>query len=93
MKKWIATLALICTASTWATTEWVPGEVVKLAPEKAQVTLKHGPIKSLGMDGMTMPYKVTKEALLKGFKPGDIVRFSVELKNQEMLVNALEHTK
>ena len=69
------------------------GEITKLAPEKAQVTLKHEAMKSMGMDAMTMPYKVSNAAVLKGFKPGDAVRFTVKMQGDQMLIEALEHAK
>ena len=93
MKRWIVSLALVCATSVWAAPEWVRGEITKLNAEKAQVTLKHEAIKSAGMDAMTMPYKVKSAAVLKGFKPGDMVRFTVRLQADEMLVEQLEHAK
>jgi Cu(I)/Ag(I) efflux system membrane fusion protein len=93
MKRWIVSLALVCATSVWAAPEWVRGEITKLNAEKAQVTLKHEAIKSAGMDAMTMPYKVKNVALLKGFKPGDSVRFTVQMQGEQMLVEQLEHAK
>ena len=93
MKNWIFSLALLCATSVFAAPEWVHGEITKLAPEKAQVTLKHEAIKSIGMDAMTMPYKVGSAAVLKGFKPGDVVRFTVRMQGDLMLVESLEHAK
>jgi len=93
MKRWIVSLALVCAASVWAAPEWVRGEITKLNAEKAQVTLKHEAIKSAGMDAMTMPYKVKNAALLKGFKAGDAVRFTVQMQGEQMLVEQLEHAK
>ncbi|NVO06668.1 MAG: copper-binding protein [Rhodoferax sp.] len=93
MKRWILSLALVCATSVWAAPEWVRGEITKLAPEKAQVTLKHEAMKSMGMDAMTMPYKVKNAALLKDFKPGDKVRFTVSMQGDAMLIESLEHAK
>jgi Cu/Ag efflux protein CusF len=93
MKRWIVSLALLCATTVWAAPEWVRGEITKLNAEKAQVTLKHEAIKSLDMDAMTMPYKVKGAAVLKGFKPGDAVRFTVRMQGDEMLVEQLEHAK
>ncbi len=93
MKRWILSLALVCATSVWAAPEWVRGEITKLAPEKAQVTLKHEAMKSMGMDAMTMPYKVTNASVLKGFKPGDTVRFTVKMQGDAMLIESLEHAK
>ena len=93
MKRWIVSVTLVCAASVWAAPEWVRGEITKLNAEKAQVTLKHEAIKSAGMDAMTMPYKVKSAAVLKGFKPGDMVRFTVRMQADDMLVEQLEHAK
>lgn len=93
MKRWILSVALLCATTAFAAPEWVRGEITKLAPEKAQVTLKHEAIKSIGMDAMTMPYKMDDAAKLKGFKVGDAVRFTVKMKGDQMLVEALEHAK
>jgi Cu/Ag efflux protein CusF len=93
MKRWIVSLALLCATSVWAAPEWVRGEITKLSAERAQVTVKHEAIKSMGMDAMTMPYKVSNAALLKGFKPGDAVRFSTRMQGDVMLIDALEHAK
>ena len=93
MNRWIVSLALLCATSAWSAPEWVRGEVTKIAPEKAQVTLKHEAIKSMGMEAMTMPYKVREAAQLKGFKPGDAVRFTVQMKGDQMVIEALEHAK
>jgi Cu/Ag efflux protein CusF len=86
-------MALVCATSAWAAPDWVRAVITKIAPEKAQVTLKHEAIKSMGMDAMTMPYKVTNAGLLKGFKPGDAVRFTVKVQGDQALVDALEHAK
>ena len=93
MKRWFISLALLCATSVFAAPEWVRGEITKLAPEKAQVTVKHEAIKSMGMDAMTMPYKVVDASALKGFKAGDAVRFTVKMKGEQMLIESLEHAK
>lgn len=93
MKRWIVSLALVCATSVWAAPEWIRGEITKLNAEKAQVTLKHEAIKSAGMDAMTMPYKVKNAAKLAGFKPGDAVRFTIQMQGDQMLIEQLEHAK
>ena len=93
MKRWIVSVALLCAISVWVAPEWVRGEITKMAPEKGQLTLRHEAIKSIGMDAMTMPYTARQASLLKGFKPGDRVRFTVKVQGDEVLVDALEHAK
>jgi Cu/Ag efflux protein CusF len=93
MKHWILSLALLCASSSWAAAEWVRAEVVKLSPEKGQITLRHEAIKSTGMDAMTMPYKVMPAITLKNFKAGDQVRFTIKMQGDQMLVESMEHIK
>jgi Cu/Ag efflux protein CusF len=50
-------------------------------------------MKSMGMDAMTMPYKVKNAAVLKDFKPGDKVRFTVTMQGEQMLIESLENAK
>lgn len=54
---------------------YTEGEIRKIDLEQGKVTLKHGPIESLGMPGMTMVFRVGEPATLADFKPGDTVRF------------------
>jgi len=55
------------------------GEVRKIDEAAGKVTLKHGPIKNLGMDvGMTMTFRVKEPAMLKGMQVGDKVEFEAE---------------
>ncbi len=53
------------------------GKVISVVPEKGQIVLEHGNIKGF-MDAMTMGYKVSSMSLLKGLKPGDEVRFTID---------------
>jgi Cu/Ag efflux protein CusF len=91
MKRFIFSLALVCATSVWAAPDWVRGEITKLAPEKAQLTVKHEA--SMGMAAMAMPYKVKNAAVLNGFKVGDAVRFTTSAQGDPMLIEMLEHGK
>lgn len=58
-----------------------------------KITLKHGPIKSLGMDeGMTMVFSIDP-SLLKGIKAGDKVVFQPERVNGQLTVTKIEKAK
>jgi protein SCO1/2 len=48
------------------------GQILTLAPERREVTIKHGDIKGF-MPGMTMTFTVKDQALLSGKQPGDLV--------------------
>ena len=90
MKKWMALAALAGSAAAWAQTEWVTGRVVSVDAERGRVTLKHAPIKSLEMAAMTMRFKVADASILIPYKVGDRVRFSVVVRDDELLVSQME---
>jgi Cu(I)/Ag(I) efflux system periplasmic protein CusF len=69
------------------------GEVRKLDKEQGKVTLKHGPIASLDMPGMTMVFKVADPKMLDSLKQGDKVKFTADKVNGAMTVTAIEVTK
>lgn len=54
---------------------YASGEVRKIDVEQSKLTLKHGPIDSLGMPAMTMVFRLKSTTLPAGLKVGDAVRF------------------
>jgi Cu/Ag efflux protein CusF len=48
-----------------------------VASDSGQIIISHGEIKGF-MDAMTMGYKVSSRSLLKEFKTGDRVRFTID---------------
>lgn len=60
------------------------GKVIAVTQEKQELVLEHGEIKGF-MDPMTMGYKVSSPSLLKGLKPGDEVRFSIDPKKSTIV--------
>ena len=54
---------------------WTLGEVRKVDVAQKRITLKHEAIVNLGMDPMTMVFRVKEAKLLEGLKPGAQVRF------------------
>jgi Cu/Ag efflux protein CusF len=92
MKYWIVATLLACASSVWAAPEWTRGVIVKVDPARAQVLLSHQRIKSIGMDAMTMPFKVAEGVALTSFKPGDPVRFTVKEKNDHLVIDAMERS-
>lgn len=65
------------------------GRVVDMDPTNATVTLDHGPIPGL-MPPMRMRFPVQDVAQLRKLKPGDVVRFSIGSRGDEMTVTAIE---
>ena len=54
----------------------IDGQVTKVDQSAGKITIKHGPIKKLGMDeGMTMVFRAQDPKMLKAVKAGDRVRF------------------
>jgi len=74
--------AAICTdllaPSVWAQPAPADGQVTKVDVAAGKITLKHGPIKNLDMDAMTMVFRVKDAAMLNAVKTGDRVRFEAE---------------
>jgi Cu/Ag efflux protein CusF len=54
------------------------GVVKKVKSGDSKITISHGPIKSLGMDGMTMDFSVYDPAMLSEVKEGHKVSFVLE---------------
>ena len=73
--------------------ETINGVVQKVDETVGKITLKHGPIKSLGMDqGMTMVFSIDP-TLLAGIKVGDKVMFQPERVNGQLTVTKIEKAK
>ncbi|AHI82302.1 copper-binding protein [Burkholderia thailandensis] len=51
------------------------GEVKKVDAAVGKLTIKHGPLENLGMDAMTMVFKVKDPAMLSQVKAGDKIDF------------------
>ena len=54
------------------------GEIRKIDTGTGKLTIKHGPLDNLGMDAMTMTFKVKDPAMLSQVKVGDQVDFVAE---------------
>ena len=100
MKKLISTaatamLALALTAAAGlAQDASVIGEVRKIDESVGKITLKHGPIKNLGMDeGMTMVFRVKDPGMLKQVSVGDKVKFEAENADAGITVTKIQKMK
>ncbi len=72
----------------------IDGQVTKIDQPAAKITLKHGPIRKLGMDeGMTMVFRAQDPDMLKTVKAGDKVKFDAERINGELTVTKIEKAK
>ena len=73
-----AGLAATVPANAIAELANVDGEVRQVDAAEGKITLRHGPIKNLDMDGMTMVFRVKDKAMLQGLKAGDKVKFQAD---------------
>ena len=87
--------AAMAVFSTVAVAQTVPvdGEILKIDPDQNKVTVKHGPIKNLDMDAMTMVFAVADPAMLKAVKAGDNIKFEVDRVNCRLTVTKMEKKK
>lgn len=70
--------AVLIVSPAVADGDMVKGEVVKVDKAAGKVTLKHGPIKKLDMDSMTMVFRVADPAMLDKMKAGDKIEFEAD---------------
>lgn len=83
-------LALFFTVGTaWADGDMVKGEVVKIDKSAGKITLKHGPIKKLDMDSMTMVFRVADPAMLDKVKIGEKIEFEADRVNGAITVTKI----
>ena len=82
-------------ASSAAAKPWplVDGEVIEVDQKEKRATLKHGPIKSIGMDAMTMEFLVPDPKILASLKPGDQIRFAASYENGDYVITRSELVK
>ncbi|NEX59993.1 copper-binding protein [Noviherbaspirillum galbum] len=66
------------------------GEIKKVDKGGGRLTIKHGPLKNLGMDAMTMVFKVKDPAMLNEVKVGDKINFVADNPNGQLIVTRLE---
>lgn len=76
-----------------AGTTLADGEITKIDESASNITIRHGPIKKLDMDGMTMVFRVEEPAMLKTVKVGDKIKFDVERVKGQFTVTKIEKAK
>lgn len=73
--------------------EMVDAEVKKVNKSAGKLTLKHGPLKNLGMPAMTMVFRVKDAVMLDQVKAGDKVKFFAEKINGAYTVVEFQSAK
>ncbi len=70
------------------------GQVTKIDQSAGKITIKHGPLKKLDMEGgMTMVFRVQDPAMLKQVKVGDKVKFDADRVNGAITVTKMQKAK
>jgi Cu/Ag efflux protein CusF len=91
--KTLISAALLAVAPLAFAADMTDGEVRKIDKDAKKITLKHAEIKSLDMPAMTMVFQVKDPALLDAVKPGDKVKFGVEMVGTAMVVTEISVVK
>jgi Cu/Ag efflux protein CusF len=60
------------------------GEVIATVPSASQIVLEHGEIKGF-MEPMTMGYRIDPPSLLEGLRPGDSIRFTIDVQKRAII--------
>lgn len=89
----IAVAALGISPMANAQTSTVDGVITKIVAKAGKITMRHGPIKNLDMEAMSMVFRVQDPAMLKGLKVGDKVKFEAERVQGAITVIKLEKAK
>ena len=89
----VMTLTMGMAGAALAQTVPVDGQVTKINVKENKMTLRHGPIKNLDMDGMTMVFRVKDPAMLKQVKVGDKVKFEADRVNGRLTVVKIQKAK
>jgi Cu(I)/Ag(I) efflux system protein CusF len=87
-------LAGITTFASAQAEDFIDGQVTKVDQGAGKITIKHGPIRKLGMDeGMTMVFHAGDPAMLKSVKAGDKIRFAPDLVDGQFTVTKIRKAK
>ncbi len=90
----IVALSILSPSAGFAQDAMVKGEVKKVDEAAKKITLKHGPIKHLGMDeNMTMVFRVRDPAMLKQVRVGDNVQFIAERGTDGIAITKIQKSK
>lgn len=73
--------------------DMVDGQVTKIDAPAGKITLRHGPIKNLDMDAMTMVLRVKDPAMVKQVKVGDKVKFTAERVDGQITITTMQKAK
>ena len=90
---WLCVLALAggCSRAPEPKQYELTGQVLGVKPESKEVLIKHEDIDGF-MPGMTMPFQVRDEALLKSVQPGDLVSATLVVGESNAYLSSISKT-
>lgn len=68
----------------------VEGEIKKINEGAGKITVKHGPIENLNMEGMQMVFRVADPSMLTAVKVGDKVNFEADRVNGAITITKMD---
>lgn len=71
----------------------VKGRIDDLDTGQGKITIEHDAIPNLNMDGMTMVFRASDPAMLKGVKKGDRVQFTADRVNGQLTVTKIQKAR
>lgn len=87
-------LALSSAPCALAQGDMVDGQVTKVDQSSGKISIKHGAIKNLDMEGgMTMVFKARDPTMLKQVKAGDKIKFEADRINGQITVTKIQKSK
>jgi Cu/Ag efflux protein CusF len=89
----LAALVALGAPGSFAASHLIDGQVTKIDQSAGKITLRHGPIRKLDMDSMSMVFRVQDPAMLQGIKVGDKVKFEADRINGQITVTRMEKAK
>jgi protein SCO1/2 len=90
LSRWAPVLAVLLFAACGSpATYHLEGQIVAVDPDAGTLTISHGDIDGL-MPGMTMPFKVADPGLMANKAPGDLVKASLVIQDEQPLLTTVE---
>jgi Cu(I)/Ag(I) efflux system periplasmic protein CusF len=88
-----AAMLLAIPSAVMAQASMADGQVTKVNAKENKITVRHGPIKSLDMDAMTMVFRVKDPAMTKQVKAGDKIKFEAERVDGQITITKMQKSK
>ncbi len=89
----VAAVVLSTSTAVLAQSTLSDGQVTKVNAAENKITVRHGPIKNLDMDAMTMVFRVKDPAMTKQVKAGDKIKFEADRVDGQITIIKIQKSK